>query len=61
MKKKQDLPGDYKIYPLDDFFALLASHIPEPYESCTFYYGVYSSGYRGKENKKQKQEFEAKE
>jgi len=51
-------PGNSKTYPLDEFFALLVSHIPLPYESCTYYYGVYSSGYRGKENKKQKQELE---
>ena len=29
----------------------MAGHIPSPYETVTFYYGVYSSSYRGKENK----------
>ncbi len=31
--------------------ALVAGHIPSPYETVTFYDGVYSSSYRGKENK----------
>ena len=29
--------------------ALLAGHTPSPYESLVYYYGIYSSSYRGKE------------
>jgi hypothetical protein len=36
-------------YTLLEFMALLAGHIPSPYECITFYYGIYSSSYRGKE------------
>ncbi len=57
-EKKSEVPGDSKIYPLDEFFALLASHIPAPYEAGFFYYGVYSSSYRGKVNRVQNQELE---
>jgi hypothetical protein len=32
-----------------EFMALLAGHIPSPYESLVYYYGVYSSSYRWKE------------
>jgi len=29
-------------YPVLEFLGLLAAHIPAPYESLVFYYGVYS-------------------
>jgi hypothetical protein len=38
-------------YTLLEFIALLAGHIPSPYECITLYYGVYSSSYRGKEKR----------
>ena len=31
--------------------ALLAGHLPSPYETLTYYYGIYSSSYRGRERK----------
>ena len=34
-----------------EFMALLAAHIPYPYESLVYYYGVYSSSHRGKERR----------
>jgi len=58
-KKPEFSAEDFKIYRLDEFFALLASHIPAPYETCTYYYGVYSSSYRGKETRLQEQELES--
>lgn len=39
------------IYTIMKFMALLAGHIPSPYESLVYYYGVYSSSYRGKEKR----------
>jgi len=45
-------------YPVGDFLALLASHIPAPYESLTYYYGVYSSSYRGKQRREKREEQE---
>ena len=38
-------------YEVFEFMALLAGHLPSPYETITFYYGIYSSSYRGKERK----------
>ena len=38
-------------YSILEFMALLASHIPSRYESLVYYYGVYSSSYRGKEKR----------
>ena len=38
--------------------ALLASHIPAPYESLTYYYGVYSSSHRGKQRRQNKEDQE---
>ena len=35
-------------WPVPEFFALLAAHIPCLYESLITYYGVYSSSHRGK-------------
>ena len=46
-------PEESRSYPVGDFLALLASHIPAPYESLTYYYGVYSSSHRGKQTGKQ--------
>lgn len=43
--------GKQATYSVLEFMALLAGHIPSPYETVTFYYGIYSSSYRGKENK----------
>ena len=43
-------------YDILEFMALLAGHIPSPYETITFYYGIYSSSYRGKEKKKKKED-----
>ena len=36
--------------------ALLAGHLPSPYETITYYYGIYSSSYRGKERKEKRGE-----
>ena len=51
--EKQDRSPSCKkaIYSLLEFMALLAGHIPSPYECITLYYGVYSSSYRGKEKR----------
>ena len=49
-------PEESRSYPVADFLALLASHIPAPYESLTYYYGVYSSNYRGKQRRENKEE-----
>ncbi len=43
-------------YEVLEFIALLAGHIPSPYETITFYYGIYSSSYRGKERKEKRGE-----
>ncbi len=42
-----------------EFLAFLASHILAPYETGIFYCGVSCFSYRGKENRIQKQKFEA--
>jgi len=51
-------PQEARSYPVGDFLALLASHIPGPYESLVYYYGVYSSSYRGKQRRENKEEQE---
>ena len=51
-------PQESRSYPVGDFLALLASHIPAPYESLVYYYGVYSSSYRGKQRRENKEEQE---
>jgi hypothetical protein len=51
-------PQEARSYPAHDFLALLASPIPAPYESLTYYYGVYSSSYRGKQRRENKEEQE---
>ena len=38
-------------YEVFEFMALLARHLPSPYETITYFYGIYSSSYRGKERK----------
>jgi len=38
-------------YGMLDFMAHLAGHIPSPYESLVYYYGIYSSSHRGKEKR----------
>jgi len=48
-------PEESRSYPVGDFLALLASHIPAPYESLVYYYGVYSSSHRGKQRRQNKE------
>ena len=43
-------------YEVFEFMALLAGHIPSPYETITFYDGIYSSSYRGKERKEKRED-----
>ena len=43
-------------YEVFEFMALLAGHLPSPYETITYYYGIYSSSYRGKERKEKRGE-----
>ena len=38
-------------YTIMEFMALLTGHIPSPYESLVYYYGLYSSSHRGKERR----------
>lgn len=51
-------PEESRNYPVGEFMALLASHIPAPYESLTYYYGVYSSSHRGKQRRENKEDQE---
>ena len=44
-------PSQAATYTMMEFMALLAGHIPSPYESMTYYYGIYSSSHRGKEKR----------
>ena len=50
-KQKKTSSSKTAHYDILEFIALLARHIPSPYETITFYYGIYSSSYRGKEKK----------
>ena len=50
-KQKRTFSSKKAHYDILEFMALLAGHIPSPYETITFYYGIYSSSYRGKERK----------
>ena len=50
-KQKKTSSSKTAHYDILEFIALLAGHIPSPYETITFYYGIYSSSYRGKEKK----------
>ena len=43
-------------YEVFEFMALLAGHLPLPYETITFYCGIYSSSCRGKERKEKRGE-----
>ena len=43
-------------WPVPEFFALLAAHIPCRYESLITYYGVYSSSHRGKCKRENREE-----
>jgi len=45
-------------YPVLEFMALLASHIPASYEPLVFYYGIYSSAYRGREKREKAEDHE---
>ena len=38
-------------YDIMEFMSLVAGHIPSPYESLVYYYGIYSSSHRGKEKR----------
>jgi hypothetical protein len=49
---------EFRSHPVGNFLALLASHIPAPYESLTYYYGVYSLSYRGKQRREKREEQE---
>jgi len=40
-------------YSILDFLGLLACQIPSTYESLVYYYGIYSSSYRGKDKKEE--------
>jgi hypothetical protein len=51
-------PEESRNYPVADFLALLTSHIPAPYESLTYYYGLYSSSHRGKQRRENKEDQE---
>ena len=42
-------------YEVFEFMALLARHLPSSYETITYYYGIYSSSYRGKERKEKEE------
>lgn len=55
-KQKKTSSSKKAHYEVFEFMALLAGHIPSPYETITFYYGIYSSSYRGKEKKKKKED-----
>jgi len=48
-------PEESRSYPVGEFLALLTSHIPAPYETLTYYYGVYSSSYRGKQRRENRE------
>ena len=43
-------------WPVPEFFALLAAHIPCRYESLVTCYGVYSSRHRGKLKRENREE-----
>ena len=51
---KSSIPS--KSYSIMEFLALLACHIPSTYESLVYYYGIYSSSYRGKEKRAEREE-----
>ena len=51
--EKQDRTscGMTTTYTMMEFMALLAGHTPSPYEPLVYYYGIYSSSWRGKEKR----------
>ena len=57
VNEKQNRISSYKKahYEVFEFMAFLVGHIPSPYESITFYYGIYSGSYRGKESKEKRE------
>src|SRR3989338_1708680 len=55
-KKDRSSSNEYKTYTIMEFMALLAAHIPSPYESLVYYYGLYSSSHRGKERRENKED-----
>src|SRR3989304_6840910 len=55
-RKDKPSPHGYKTYTIMEFMALLAAHIPSPYESLVYYYGIYSSSHRGKERRENKED-----
>jgi len=50
-RKDRPSSGMHRTYTIMEFMALLAGHIPSPYESLVYYYGIYSSSHRGKERR----------
>ena len=50
-RKDRPSSGKHRTYTIMEFMALLAGHIPSPYESLVYYYGIYSSSHRGKERR----------
>jgi hypothetical protein len=50
-KQDRSPSGVSTTYTIMEFMALLAGHTPSPYEAITYFYGVYSSSYRGKEKR----------
>ena len=55
-KKDRSSSNEYKTYTIMEFMALLAAHIPSPYESLVYYYGAYSNSHRGKERRENRGE-----
>src|SRR3989338_4527444 len=51
-RKDRPSSGMHRTYTIMEFMALLAGHIPSPYESLVYYYGFYSSSHRGRERRK---------
>ena len=55
-RKDRPSSGRYRTYTIMEFMALLAAHIPSPYESLVYYYGAYSNSHRGKERRENKED-----
>ncbi|MBI5418223.1 transposase, partial [Candidatus Poribacteria bacterium] len=62
-EKQNRLDCKSKAYNILEFIAQITSHIPSPYESLVYYYGIYSSSHRGKEKRAniENQKIEVKE
>lgn len=56
-RKDRPSSGMHRTYTIMEFMALLAAHIPSPYESLVYYYGIYSSAHRGKEGREDRSEY----